>query len=292
MNGLSICIPVFNFNCIESVKELSKQLETHNINAEILVIDDASSVMLTELAKFITPIYRYEKLAKNIGRAKIRNRLAEKAKFDNILFIDGDSSIPKKFIKNYCLAIENYPNQIICGGTIHHPPNNQKTRLRYNYGVRFEYKKVFIRNQASYHNFRPNNFIIKKNLLKQIPFNEKINKYGHEDTFFAYELKKNNIKIIHIDNPVIHLDSDTNDEYITKTKHSIENLILLKTQYPGFISFSNLLSFVSKFKFLQFKIVKKTSSYLSKLFEIITKKTSNSYVFQLFKFFYLISISE
>lgn len=290
MNGLSICIPVYNYNCINSVKELCHQIESLSLIAELLVVDDASSIELNDLQNYKNPIYSYEKLRGNIGRSKIRNFLVKKAKFDCVLFIDGDSKTPKDFIKNYITAAEAYPNTIIYGGTIHNTPTSKKDKLRYNYGVKFEYKNKIYRNKKPYHSFRTNNFFSPKYIVEQIPFNEKLNYYGQEDTFFGYELKNSNIDILHIENPVIHLDSDSNEAYLAKTKSSIENLIFLKNEYPDFTNYHKLLSLIDSFSFLKTRFIKKISKVIFKPFWAISKKTSNPYSLQLFKIFYILSI--
>jgi len=262
------------------------------LDAEILVTDDASDVKLNELSNFNNPFYTYEKLSKNIGRSKIRNLLVEKSKFDYILFLDGDSGIPENFIKNYLQNIESNPNSVICGGRIHEAELKNTGKLRYNYGMKFEDTKSSVRSKKPYYSFMTNNFISPKAVLNKIPFNEELTKYGQEDTFFGYELKKNHVKIIHIDNPVFHLDLETNRKFIEKTKFSIENLILLKTKYPGFIEFSKLLTNINNHKLFRLKLIKNVSAILSKLFEFITKNTSNIFSFQLFKFFYIISLNR
>lgn len=292
MKSLSICIPIYNFNCIESIKILCKQISSLKLDAEILVIDDASDVKLNELSNFKNPFYTYEKLSKNIGRSKIRNLLIEKSKFDYILFLDGDSGIPENFIKNYLLNIESNPNSVIRGGRIHKSEYKNVGRLRYNYGVKFEDTKFSVRNEKPYFCFTTNNFTSPKAILKKIPFNEELTKYGQEDTFFGYELKKNHVKIIHIDNPVIHLNLESNLKFIEKTKQSIENLILLKTKYPEFIEFSKLLTTINTYKVFRLKPIKNIASILSKFFEFITKHSSNAYCFQMFKLFYTISLNR
>ena len=292
MKSLSICIPIYNFNCIESIKILCKQISSLKLDAEILVTDDASDVKLNELSNFNNPFYTYEKLSKNIGRSKIRNLLVEKSKFDYILFLDGDSGIPENFIKNYLQNIENNPNSVICGGRIHQKLLKNTGRLRYNYGVKFEDTKFSVRNEKPYFCFTTNNFTSPKAILKNTPFNEELTKYGQEDTFFGYELKNNYVNIIHIDNPVIHLNLESNLKFIEKTKQSIENLILLKTKYPEFIEFSKLLTTINNYKVFRLKPIKNIAAIFSNLFEFITKHTSNIYSFQLFKFFYIISLNR
>lgn len=287
MNGLSICVPVYNFNCIESIKALCEQIENLDIKAEVLVIDDASKVELTELKNFDNQYYYYEKLNQNIGRSKIRNLLGGKANFNHILFIDGDSGIPENFTKTYIQHIEKHPNSVICGGRIHKLFSNSKKSLRYNYGVKYEDTKASDRQIKSYNAFMTNNFVVPKQILKNIPFNEELNQYGHEDTFFGFELEKNKVPILHIDNPVIHLELESNTEYLQKTKQAIQNLVILKKQYPEFIKHTTLLNTAKRFMFL--KVI---SSFFSKLFENISEKTGSPSSFQLFKLFYLISINH
>ena len=50
------------------------------------------------------------------------------------------------------------------------------------------------------------NLLAPKDIFQKIAFNEKLNGYGHEDTLFGVELKKEGVTMAHIDNPIIHLD--------------------------------------------------------------------------------------
>ncbi|MFN2261829.1 MAG: glycosyltransferase family 2 protein, partial [Psychroflexus sp.] len=50
------------------------------------------------------------------------------------------------------------------------------------------------------------------------------NTYGHEDTLFAFELKKKKVNVKHIENPVIHKDIDENSAFIEKTEMALMNL--------------------------------------------------------------------
>ena len=40
---ISVCIPVYNFDVRELVFSLSKEIENQKLNAEIILIDDAST---------------------------------------------------------------------------------------------------------------------------------------------------------------------------------------------------------------------------------------------------------
>lgn len=286
MTGLSICIPIYNFNCIAAIKRLCKQIENLKINAEVLVINDCSQLNLEELANFSHDCYRYEKLNKNVGRSKIRNLLGLKAKFSHLLFIDGDSGIPENYLQTYTASIPGNLNSVICGGRVHKLLKNSKASLRYNYGVQFEDIKALKRTQNSQATFMSNNFVISKKILEDIPFNETLNKYGHEDTFFGFELAKHNIDITHINNPVVHLELETNTVFVAKTKQAIKNLIFLNNRYPDFGKNNKLIKTASKYKF-----TKQLAPYLANLFETLSVKTNNARSFQVFKLFYFIAIN-
>ncbi|MGB5420452.1 MAG: hypothetical protein WBN21_16630, partial [Algibacter sp.] len=101
------------------------------------------------------------------------------------------------------------------------------------------------------------------------------------------ELETNGIPIIHIENAVIHLELESNNIFIKKTKQAIENLVVLKNEYPNFIGHSMLLKTAQRFKFL-----KPIASIVSKGFAFLAKTTQSVYSFQVFKLFYMISINN
>jgi hypothetical protein len=72
-----------------------------------------------------------------------------------------------------------------------------------------------------------NNFLIAKQVFHQIQFDESIVKYGHEDTLFGLELRKQGIQVKHINNPVYHIGLEIASEFLRKTSESIENLLTL-----------------------------------------------------------------
>ena len=71
---LSVCIPVYNFDVTELIFDIRNQINTDDLDAEIIFIDDASQEEMrqrNEIVKSLTD--HYILLEKNIGRSKIRN---------------------------------------------------------------------------------------------------------------------------------------------------------------------------------------------------------------------------
>lgn len=227
---LSILIPVYNFNIVSLVTELQKQTLKAGIPFEIIVLDDCSSALLRDQNKDVShlPGVRFLELDKNIGRARIRNRLAEMAEFSTLLYMDCDSEVPSE---NY---IENYlpycgKEMVVCGGRAYRPepPEEPEYLLRWLYGISREQMPDVIRNINPYRSFMTNNFLISKEIILQIQFDESIIQYGHEDTLFGLELKKRGTPVKHIKNPLTHIGLEISREFLRKTAEGIENLLTL-----------------------------------------------------------------
>lgn len=222
---LSILVPIFNFDVTNFVSELHQQCINENIEFEIICIDDKSTLNYKKINSTLKtlPNVSYTELDVNIGRSKIRNLLAEKANFNNLLFVDCDSKISStNYIKNYLSNIENY--NVIYGGRNYLENCDNAKKLRWLYGVKRESISASIRNMNPHTSFMANNFLIKKEIYNSIKMDETITEYGHEDTLFGKELKRKNISILHIDNPLTHIGLENSSVFLDKTKNGIVNL--------------------------------------------------------------------
>ncbi len=227
----SVLIPVYNFDIRALTKELRKQLEKEKVSYEIILLDDESDekfkILNREISGLKNVLYAEEKV--NIGRSRIRNKLAGLAKYSYLLFLDCDSGIPaSNFISNYLNTAKRHP--VINGGRVYQnqSPAAELFALHWLYGKKREQNSAKNRNHSPNKSFQTNNFLITKDLFDKIKFNEEIIGYGHEDTLFGYELAKRNINILHIDNPVIHLGLESNEVFLKKTREGVKNLVRIK----------------------------------------------------------------
>jgi glycosyltransferase involved in cell wall biosynthesis len=233
---LSICIPVYNFDVRKLVHDLHRQANENLPDFEILLVDDHSNEAFRKLNNELQNITNvsYTELEENIGRSKIRNLLAEKARFENILFLDCDVDIIRDdFLSKYYEQIQ-HGEKVVCGGHIYQDnPPEPKNYLHWYYGTQREVKSATERQKASNDSFMTANFLISKELFKKIRFDERISGYGHEDTLLGCQLDKFGIKTNHIDNPVLHAGLDSGLQFLEKTRESMRNLLRLY-QNPGF----------------------------------------------------------
>lgn len=233
---LSILIPLYNFDCYSLVEALSQQAQNIDAIYEILVMDDCSTHSFDQNQKIAQlPNCRFIRLSENVGRAEIRNRLAAMAKYDYLLFLDCDSAvISNKFIERY-ISFCNEKDIVVCGGRVYesHPPKDKNLFLHWYYGSKREVISVDERQKNPYRSFMSNNFLISKSLFDKILFNEKIRTYGHEDSLFGYEIKKRNVTVYHIDNPLMHVGLEPANRILEKEKESVGNLILICNNLVG-----------------------------------------------------------
>lgn len=214
---LSILIPTYNYNVIALTKALLKELASLNLQYEIICIDDASTNADVkrknkELENFNN--CNYKELTKNIGRSSIRNLLAEKANYENLLFLDSDV-LPsnEKFIGNYINALQN--NQVVFGGIKYPKIAQSNAVLHHKYGSKRETKLDFI----------TQSFAIKKKVFNTVKFDESFKSYGFEDLLFYKSLKKVGITISRINNPIYHYGIVQNNQlFIEKEKESLKTL--------------------------------------------------------------------
>jgi glycosyltransferase involved in cell wall biosynthesis len=252
---ISILIPVKDFDIIALVHNMKDGMAKVPEFCEILIGDDGSS---EEYGK------KYHSLAgdnvriiaseKNIGRASIRNRLIIESIGDYLLFIDADAMIhgtAESFLLKWLDYLRS--GRVIFGGVLYQdtPPGDPDKFLRWKYGREKEQQKASERNKHPYTSFSTFNVLIDKSIFSKFRFYEELKQYGHEDTLFSYQLKKAGISVLHIDNGLVHEGIETNKEYLTKTKSSIENLSKLYDNVTDKKTFATTVRMLNHFRLLK-----------------------------------------
>ena len=222
--AISILIPIYNSVCVKQVKELSAQAQQLNVDYEIIVADDDSPlkdlVRDNEAINYM-PNCQYIVKPTNTGSAATRNFLAERSHYPWLLFIDCDVEISNpSFLRTYLLYIDN-DYDVINGGIAVADIPQMGSNLRY---------------------IRSTNFMIRRDVFLQNPFDERFTKSGYEDVLFGKHLKHSNAAILHIDNPVTMTEFETNPDYVLKTERNLRTLYQFRSDLRGY---SRLLTLVS-----------------------------------------------
>ena len=141
--------------------------------------------------------------------------------------MDCDSEIiSSTFLAKYIQELNRLNPKVLFGGSIYSEKcSEKKYLLRWKTSRNKESKSIQDRESNFNWGFKTNNFIIEKELLQKIAFNENLCGYGHEDTLFAFDLFRANVTVIQSDNAVLNAHLDTNHVYLKKTKEALANLV-------------------------------------------------------------------
>ena len=223
---ISVLIPVYNQKITKLVHTLLDQSRQDDIIIEIIAMDDGSKPSIRKHNSSLLHVFNvnYVELSENIGRSKIRNWLVKLARYDHVIFLDCDSEIKEKhFLKNYA---RHLPSDTIYGGRKYSDskPRTARKMLHWKYGWKIESSQAVGRQKNPYLSFMSNNFLVSRKIIQENPFNEEVRGYGYEDLIWARSLEERNIKILHIDNPVIHRGIETTEEFLKKSYNALKNL--------------------------------------------------------------------
>lgn len=226
---LSVLIPIYNFDVRAFVASLSKQSSQLSVPCEILCLDDASDASFREMHAGLNelPHVHYIESVENLGRSAVRNRLEEEARYENLLFLDCDGRVVRDdYLKAY---IELGEYDVVYGGRVYPTvePTDPELRFHWLVGKAKEEVGVEQRLKAPYKSFMTNNFLVRREVFRKVKMDESVKGYGHEDTLFAMDLKRQGFTVQHIDNPLEHIGIEKFDVFIEKSANGVRNLAKL-----------------------------------------------------------------
>ena len=233
---LSVLIPIYNCDVVNLVDDLIAQCEQAGIEYEIICLDDCSTRKWKAKNEALTHKFKvnYVQLSENLGRARIRNWMTKLASKSYLLFLDSDSKLPdKQFINRYLEKLEEGHRGVLCGGRIYKStkPRTHDKMIHWSYGHTYESKSAKERNHHSFRYFHSNNFLVSSSILADHPFDESLTTYGYEDLLWAYQVHQKSHEILHIENPVIHLNIERNAAFMDKTLQAIDNLLFIEHEH-------------------------------------------------------------
>ena len=96
------------------------------------------------------------------------------------------------------------------------------------------------RRQSPYHDFHTANFLVRRDLMQQHPFDLRFRRYGYEDVLFGKQMQLHHIPILHIDNPLSFEHFESNADFISKTEEGLRTLCQFRQELQDY---SRLLHF-------------------------------------------------
>ncbi len=292
---LSVLLPIHNYVCLPLVSELQRQAALLGIDYEIIVGDDGSSdQQAIEANRKINTLSHCRLLEHkpNIGRAAIRNLLANEASHEWLLFLDGDMQVDGDgFLSRYAAQM-TADNDVVDGGMrTASQPMLSHSNLRYMYERAEEPRHTAAaRQQQPYRSFRTTNFMVRRTVMLTYPFDERFRHYGYEDVLFGKQLAAAGVKVAHIDNPLVLTDIEENIAFLKKTEEAMRTL---NTFCNELHDYSRLLDFTQR--------MPRIARSLMRLWHRMAGNTERRWlagshpdmaVFKLYKLGYLLSLRQ
>lgn len=296
---LSILIPTYNHTCYQLVESLHQQAENLHIDYEIIVAEDGSRDQVSKVANLkIRELShcQYIRREENVGRARIRNFLASKAKYDWLLFIDSDMIVRSNdYIKLYVgIITANDASDCYYGGyrvgeeaLKINPflPQNLRYRYETSYPVN---SNATLRNANPAQYVHTSNLLVRKSVLQKCPFDERFVRYGFEDVLLGIDLVRQGYELSHVDNPLSFEMFESNEAFLSKTEEALRTLHDFQNELEGF---SPLLSFAERIKVVE--------PLLRSLFQLIKTplrnhlkgKTPSLLIFKVYKLLYFLALN-
>ncbi|MBX2846076.1 MAG: glycosyltransferase [Saprospiraceae bacterium] len=222
---ISVAIPIFNRNVDQLVQQLLARLNFVDIDFELLLWDDGSDqgfkTLNAALARELDKVHYFE-FTLNKGRSAARNRLAEQAKYDYILFLDNDVEVlGEDFFSLYLDQIQQR-KAVIYGGITY--PDYLPAADQF---LRWKYERRKKKGQHPIRSFGACNFMVKRSIMTAIPFDESLEQYGFEDTLWLKQVFKAGHTLTHIPNPVFCSELDDDATFFKKSDLAMQNLAKL-----------------------------------------------------------------
>lgn len=287
MRELSILIPTFNDPCSTLVRNLQQQAEALGMTYEILVADDGSTQQnVLEENRSINSLPHCQLIERgvNAGRASIRNFLAQQAHYAWLLFIDSDMVVCRNdYLRKYASCEET---SIVDGGVVIGARKRGNLRSLYEKAAESAHTPEE-RQLSPYRDFHTANFMIKRTLMLQHPFDERFRNYGYEDVLFGKAMEKAAIPILHIDNPMSFEIFEENEHFVSKTEEGLRTLYQFRHELQGY---SRLLDRVQNLPHTPIRWWHKMFGAIER--RLLTSRHPSLWVFNAYKIGYFLSLAS
>lgn len=217
---LSVLIPFFKDDASALLRALDRETTTHPV--EILIYDDgtgdaeltnAMSAVVNDCQGAVRLITNSE----NQGRSAARNALCDNARADWVLFLDADM-LPAKsdFLQSYLTLMSTADADVIFGGFQVEPKAENPDRdIHRALSEVSDCLSLAQRQAAGPQYVASSNLCVRRNVLAQQPFDGGFSGWGWEDSEWAARVSKH-FKLVHADNPAIHLGLETTDTMLRR----------------------------------------------------------------------------
>ncbi len=237
---ISILIPYFRDDPTALVRALDQQDGAWAV--EIVTQDDGSNN--EALGRRVDAAVRGAKAAAlslrsraNLGRARGRNRLAEQARGDWLLFLDADMAPDApEFIANYLDVVATDAPAVAFGGfSLAQAPRTRDLALHRRMAEASDCLSAEARRQEPEKHVFTSNLLVRRDVFAANTFDEGFAGWGWEDVEWAVRVARDH-PITHIDNTATHLGLDPAATLAAKYEQSAGNFARLAAEHRDIVA--------------------------------------------------------
>ena len=234
---LSILVPYYHDDPVPLIQALSKECEGRT-DVEILVYDDGSNdpdlncKAIAEVKNSQAPLGLFI-AEQNRGRSFARNTLTDFARADWVLFLDADM-LPETatFVSDYITLIsENVADVIFGGFKVQSSASDPDRELHRALSEVSDCLTLEDRQAGGPQFVCSSNLAVRKTVLEAEAFDPEFSGWGWEDSEWAARVFKT-FRLVHADNPAIHLGLETTETLLKRFKTSGPNYQRFTRKHP------------------------------------------------------------
>lgn len=169
----------------------------------------------------------------NRGRAAARNRLAEAAHGEYVLYLDADMMPDSaRFLENWLGVIQTQRPYIAFGGlSAANVTTTPETALHHAMFARSDCRPARERARNPVQSLATANLLVRRDVLNARPFDDRFTGWGFEDVDWALTASAH-APILHVDNQASHLGLDDIDALMRKCAQAGPNFARLAAKHP------------------------------------------------------------
>jgi len=231
---ISVLIPFYK----DDPTPLVEALALAGDDVEFVLLSDGAAgahdllPLIEALTQLSAPV-RLIVFADNQGRSSARNRLADAALGQFLLFLDADMAPASPTFLARWLRIARNDAPAIAFGGLRAPRHVEKSRrLHRRLALLSDCHGVRTRNVAPARSLASSNLLVRRDLIDAVPFDDGFVGWGWEDVDWALRAAQL-APITHIDNPAIHLGLDDVETLLRKSAEGATNFARLAARHPG-----------------------------------------------------------
>ena len=239
---VSVLIPFLRDDPRDLLSLLDREGPALAGSVEIVLLDDGTAdTALTEgLIATTTALglpVRLITLMANEGRSKGRNRLAEAARGDSLLFLDSDMRPDTdRFLQTWAkLARTRHPAVVFGGFSLLQAPTDARFAVHRSMAARSECVPAAVRSQTPEKYVYTSNLLVRRDVFLTEAFDPAFTGWGWEDVEWAMRVSRR-YDVLHIDNPATHMGLDTVEALAGKYEQSTANFARVVARHPDIVA--------------------------------------------------------